>query len=66
MQHVCQHCRGEFGSAEQLRRHREEQHADLRIDPEEARTELILTTGTQMTDHSGASPPPGTAGPATP
>ncbi|HEV8638759.1 MAG TPA: hypothetical protein VG370_31495 [Chloroflexota bacterium] len=66
MHHVCQHCQREFASPEELRRHREELHADLPLDPEEVRNELVLTTGTQMTGHSGTHPPPGTGGPATP
>jgi hypothetical protein len=62
----CTECRRRFGSAEELRRHRAEHHADAPLEPDKARTEEILTTGTNMTEQSGTRPPPGTAGPATP
>ena len=66
MHHVCEHCRREFVSPAELRRHREELHADLPLDPEEIRNEVVLATGTQLTPQGGTHPPPGTGGPATP
>ena len=66
MHHQCDHCQRQFTSAEELKSHRAELHADMPLEPEKARTEEVLTTGTNMTGQSGTRPPPGTAGPATP
>ena len=62
----CKECGRSFGSAEELRRHRAEQHPEAPLEPTQARTEQLLTTGTNMTEQSGTHPPPGTGGPATP
>jgi hypothetical protein len=64
--HKCEHCQGQFASAEELKRHHTERHADLPLDPEKARHEELLATGTNLTEQSGTHPPPGSGGPATP
>jgi hypothetical protein len=64
--HQCEHCQGQFASAEELKRHRAERHADQPVEPEEVRREELLATGTNLTEQSGTHPPPGRGGPATP
>jgi hypothetical protein len=62
----CKECGRQFESEALLRQHRAEHHASAPIDPEKARTEELVTTGTNLTEQSGTRPPPGTGGPATP